>query len=170
MVKVADLPSFDMAESLKTEEDIVMYLNMVLEENDPAELAHALGVIAKARGMTQIAKEAGIGREALYKALRHDSAPRFDTINRVVNALGGRGIEFFNMQFNDCHQVLKSLSFPGIHPSQLGRVARIMMPTFKEASPRSVSSSRELMTMWGGLSPFYPIFRIFLTVRIIVMT
>ncbi|WP_416241008.1 addiction module antidote protein [Acinetobacter pittii] len=48
----------------------------------------ALGVIAKARGMTQIAKEAGIGREALYKALRHDSAPRFDTINRVVNALG----------------------------------------------------------------------------------
>lgn len=60
MVKVADLPSFDMAESLKTEEDIVMYLNMVLEENDPAELAHALGVIAKARGMTQIAKEAGI--------------------------------------------------------------------------------------------------------------
>ncbi len=65
MVKVADLPSFDMAESLKTEEDIVMYLNMVLEENDPTELAHALGVIAKARGMTQIAKEAGIGREAL---------------------------------------------------------------------------------------------------------
>lgn len=86
--------------------------------------------------------------------------------------LKGRGIEFFNMQFNDCHQVLKSLSFPGIHPhpSQLSRVARIMMPTFKEASPRSVSSSRELMTMWGGLSPFYPIFRIFLTVRIIVMT
>lgn len=90
--------------------------------------------------------------------------------NIRIHILKGRGIEFFNMQFNDCHQVLKSLSFPGIHPSQLGRVARIMMPTFKEASPRSVSSSRELMTMWGGLSPFYPIFRIFLTVRIIVMT
>ncbi|WP_151795699.1 addiction module antidote protein [Acinetobacter soli] len=88
MVKVADLPSFDMGESLKTEEDIVIYLNMVLEDNHPAELAHALGVIAKARGMTQIAKESGIGREALYKALRHDSDPRFDTINRVVNALG----------------------------------------------------------------------------------
>ena len=43
-----------MAESLKTEEDVVMYLNMVLEDNDPAELAHALGVIAKARGMTQM--------------------------------------------------------------------------------------------------------------------
>ena len=88
MVKIADLPSFDMAEALKSEADIVMYLNMVLEENYAAELAHALGVIAKARGMTQIAKEAGIGREALYKALRQDSAPRFDTINRVVNALG----------------------------------------------------------------------------------
>ena len=87
MVKVADLPSFDMAESLKTEEDIVMYLNIVLEENDPAELAHALGVIAKARGMTQIAKEAGIGRAPLYKPLRQDSAPRFDTITRVVNSL-----------------------------------------------------------------------------------
>lgn len=79
MVKVANLPSFDMAESLKIKEDIMMYLNIVLEENDPAELTHALGVIAKARGMTQIAKEAGIGREALYKALRQDSAPRFDT-------------------------------------------------------------------------------------------
>lgn len=44
MVKVADLPNFDMAESFKTEEDIVIYLNIVLEENDPAELAHALGV------------------------------------------------------------------------------------------------------------------------------
>lgn len=88
MVKLSDLPSFDMAETLKTEEDIITYLNIVLEENDPAELAHALGVIAKAKGMTQIAKEAGIGREALYKALRHDSAPRFDTINRVLNALG----------------------------------------------------------------------------------
>lgn len=88
MVKISELPSFDMAETLKTEEDIVIYLNIVLEENDPAELAHALGVIAKAKGMSQIAKEAGIGREALYKALRHDTAPRFDTINRVVNALG----------------------------------------------------------------------------------
>jgi len=88
MVKVTDLPSFDMAESLKTAEDIVIYLNMVLEENDAAELAHALGIITKAKGMTQIAKEAGIGREALYKALRHDSSPRFETINRVVNALG----------------------------------------------------------------------------------
>ena len=87
-IKIADLPSFDMAEELRTDEDITIYLNLVLEENDPAELAHALGVIARARGMTQIAKDAGMTREALYKALRPDSSPRFDTISRVMGALG----------------------------------------------------------------------------------
>ena len=60
---------------------------MILEKKDPAELAHALGVIAKARGITQIAKEAGIGREVLYKALLQGPALRFNMINRVVNAL-----------------------------------------------------------------------------------
>lgn len=79
---------FDMAETLKTEEDMQIYLKMVMEEDDPAELAHALGVIAKARGMTQIAKDAGIGRESLYKALRPNANPRYETISRVLNALG----------------------------------------------------------------------------------
>ena len=59
-----------------------------MEENDPNELAHALGVIAKARGMTQIAKDAGIGRESLYKALREGANPRYDTIAKVIQALG----------------------------------------------------------------------------------
>ncbi len=88
MVKVADLPVFEMTDYLDTEQAISEYLTIVIEENDPAELAHALGVIAKARGMTQIAKDAGITREALYKALRPNSSPRFDTINRVCHALG----------------------------------------------------------------------------------
>lgn len=88
MVKVANLSTFDMAEVLRSETDIKDYLNLVLEENDPAELAHALGVIARAKGMTQISKDAGISREALYKALRSDASPRFDTINRVVQACG----------------------------------------------------------------------------------
>lgn len=90
MVKIADLPSFDMAEELRTEEDVTVYLNLVLEEDDPAELAHALGVIARARGMTQIAKDAGITREALYKALRPNANPRFETVSRVCQALGVR--------------------------------------------------------------------------------
>lgn len=89
-IKIADLPTFDMAEHLKTEEDVAAYLTLVLEEEDPAELAHALGVIARARGMSEIATASGLTREALYKALRPGSKPRFDTISRVCAALGVR--------------------------------------------------------------------------------
>ena len=81
---------FDMAEQLRDEQDIAAYLTLVLEEGDPGELAHALGVIARSRGMTQIAAEAGMGREALYKALRADASPRFETILKVMHALGLR--------------------------------------------------------------------------------
>ena len=81
---------FDMAEQLRDEQDIAACLTLVLEEGDPGELAHALGVIARARGMTQIAAEAGMGREALYKALRADASPRFETILKVMHALGLR--------------------------------------------------------------------------------
>jgi probable addiction module antidote protein len=85
---IANLPDFDMAEYLKTDEDVANYLTLVLEENSPAELTHALGVIARARGMTEVAKASGLTREALYKALRPSSQPRFDTISRVCTALG----------------------------------------------------------------------------------
>jgi probable addiction module antidote protein len=88
MYKISELPTFDMAEALKSEEDIAIYLNLVLEENDPAELAHALGIIAKAKGMAEVAKSAGLTREALYKALRPNASPRFDTISRVCQSLG----------------------------------------------------------------------------------
>ena len=87
-IQVADLPDFDLAEHLKTDEDISVYLSQVLEDNDPSELTHALGVIARARGMTEVARAAGLTREALYKALRPNSQPRFDTIARVCRALG----------------------------------------------------------------------------------
>lgn len=87
-IKIADLPDFDAAEHLKDDADIAAYLSVVIEEGDAGELAHALGVAARARGMAQIAKETGIGREALYKALRADARPRFDTIARVCKALG----------------------------------------------------------------------------------
>jgi probable addiction module antidote protein len=65
-------------------------LTIIMEENDSALLAAALGDIARARGMSEIAKSSGITREALYKALRPNSNPRFDTINRVCAALGVR--------------------------------------------------------------------------------
>ena len=86
--KISDLPDFDLAEHLKTDEDVANYLTLILEENDPAELAHALGVIARARGMTEVARASGLTREALYKALRPSAQPRFDTIARVCVALG----------------------------------------------------------------------------------
>jgi probable addiction module antidote protein len=87
-IRVADLPDFDPAEHLKDEEDIAAYLTIILEENDPALLAAALGDIARARGMTEIAKASGIAREALYKALRPGAQPRFETIAKVCGALG----------------------------------------------------------------------------------
>jgi probable addiction module antidote protein len=89
-IKAADLPEFDAAHYLDSETSIAVYLTDILEANDAALLASALGDIARARGMTEIAKAAGITREALYKALRPDSAPRFDTVNRVCTALGVR--------------------------------------------------------------------------------
>jgi len=87
-IKVSDLPDFDVAEFLPDEEEIVAYLQVILEENDPALLAATLGDIARARGMNQIAKDSGITREALYKALRPGAKPRFETIAKVCNALG----------------------------------------------------------------------------------
>jgi len=87
-IKVSALPDFDPAEFLKDEEDMAAYLTVVLEENDPALLAAALGDIARARGMSEIAKASGITREALYKALRPDAQPRFETVSRVCAALG----------------------------------------------------------------------------------
>ncbi len=87
-IRVGDLPNFDPAAHLKDDADIAAYLSLVIDEGDAGELAHALGVVARARGMSQIAEETGLGREALYKALRADAQPRFDTISRVCKALG----------------------------------------------------------------------------------
>jgi probable addiction module antidote protein len=89
-IDVNELPAFDAAPYLDSEASIAAYLTDILQANDAALLASALGDIARARGMTEIAKSAGITREALYKALRPGSAPRFDTVRRVCEALGVR--------------------------------------------------------------------------------
>jgi len=86
--KVAELPEFDLTEHLDSEEAVAAYLTAVIEENDASELAHALGMVARARGMTQVAQDAGLTREALYKALRPGAQPRFETVQRVCAALG----------------------------------------------------------------------------------
>ena len=79
---------YDVAEHLRDNEDIAEYLRQVLEEGEPGELAEALGVAAKARGMSVVARQAGIGRESLYRALRAGADPRFETVQRVCAALG----------------------------------------------------------------------------------
>jgi probable addiction module antidote protein len=89
-IKISELPEFDVTRYLDSGQAIAEYLTVVMEDNDPAFLAAALGDIAKARGMTEVAKKAGITREALYKALRPNASPRFDTINKVCAALGVR--------------------------------------------------------------------------------
>lgn len=79
---------FDMANYLSSEEDIAEYLRQVLEDNNPAELAGALGDIARARGMTQLARDTGLSRESLYKSLSGERAPSSDTLFKVIHAMG----------------------------------------------------------------------------------
>ena len=84
------LRQWDSAEHLKTEEDMVLYLQACMEEagDDASFIAKALGTIARAKGMSQLAKETGLGRESLYKALSGEGNPSFGTILKVMHALG----------------------------------------------------------------------------------
>ncbi|MFT0517623.1 addiction module antidote protein [Pseudomonas faucium] len=79
---------FDMATLLDSEEAISEYLSQVLIDGDTDEIIRALGHIARARGMSQIAAQSGLGRESLYKALTPGAKPRFDTVLKVIRALG----------------------------------------------------------------------------------
>ena len=81
---------WDASEYLKTEQDIIDYLDAAAETGDPTPMQAAIGDVAKARGMGQIAEAAGVGRESLYKSLSKDGNPSFQTIAKVVQALGGR--------------------------------------------------------------------------------
>ena len=83
---------YDVAEHLRTPEEMAAYLEACLDEaeGDAAFIAKALGDIARARGMTQVARDTGLSRESLYKALSGERSPDFDTILKVVNALGLR--------------------------------------------------------------------------------
>jgi probable addiction module antidote protein len=81
---------WDAAEHLKTDEDTAAYLEAALEEGDSALVAAALGDIARARGMSDLARETGLGRESLYKALSAEGNPELSTILKVVKALGLR--------------------------------------------------------------------------------
>lgn len=83
---------YDVAEHLRTPEEMAAYLEACLQgaDGDAAFVAKALGDIARAKGMSQVARDAGLSRESLYKALSGDRTPSFDTILRVTGALGLR--------------------------------------------------------------------------------
>lgn len=91
MSKVHTRP-WDSASHLRNTEEMIAYLDAALEEagDDPKYVAHALGVIARARGMSQLARDTGVKRESLYRALSGEGNPEFATIWKVLNALGVR--------------------------------------------------------------------------------
>jgi len=82
------LKKWDVVEHLKTEHDMLLYLEACLDESDPALIAAALGDIARARGLTQVARDAGLSRESLYRALSGQGNPEFATVVKVIKALG----------------------------------------------------------------------------------
>jgi probable addiction module antidote protein len=85
---MADISKFDAADYLKTPEMIAVYLTDALESDDPAFIALAVGTAARAKGMTEVSKAAGVSRESLYKSLNGQSKPEFDTVRKVLAALG----------------------------------------------------------------------------------
>jgi probable addiction module antidote protein len=89
MMEIKTAP-YDVAEFLETPEEMAAYLEACIQESDgdAAFIAKALGDIARAKGMTQVARESGLSRESLYKALSGDRSPSFDTILKVISALG----------------------------------------------------------------------------------
>lgn len=79
---------FDPARHLETEEDILFYLELAMEGNDPRLIASALGDVARSKGMTEIARKTGLGRQALYAALSENGNPTLETLTSVLTALG----------------------------------------------------------------------------------
>ncbi len=88
--KTIKTTKWDVVDYLKTGEDMADYLEAAMEDGNPAVIATAIGNIARAKGMTEVARKAGIGRVSLYKALSPDGNPEFATILKVVKALGLR--------------------------------------------------------------------------------
>jgi probable addiction module antidote protein len=81
---------WDPARYLETERDVAEFIDAVLDDGDPAVIAEAIGVVARARGMSQLARETGLSREGLYRALNREGNPEFATVVKVLAALGVR--------------------------------------------------------------------------------
>ena len=127
-MKITDL---DVSEYLDTEESIASYLSAIIEEGDPQLLLAAIGDVAKARGMAKIASDTGLGRESLYKALKPESKPRFETIVKILNSLGVK-IQFLAIHANEKNVVNKGK----LIKTDKGRATR------KRIAPRGVTGRK----------------------------
>lgn len=96
------LQKYDSAAYLKSDEAILAYLQEAIDTNDPKMVSHALGVVARARGMSQIAREAGVSRESLYRTLSDEGNPEFGTVVKVMRALGVK-LAVAPAEHDDCH-------------------------------------------------------------------
>ena len=130
----AGVTPFDPAEHLKTEEDIAEFLNASAEMGDPKVLLNALGVVARARGMADLAKKAGLGRESLYKAFAPGAQPRYDTVYRVAAALG------VNFRFSPA---AASEAAPIEEPTTAGPAPRKRAPRSVHRERRATAANRE---------------------------
>lgn len=79
---------WDPAEDITTQEDVIEFMNAVLELDDPSLFSEALGIVARSQGMTSLAREVGVGRESLYKSLSRSGNPRFSTVAKVLDTMG----------------------------------------------------------------------------------
>jgi probable addiction module antidote protein len=122
-LKVTNL---DISEYLDTEETIAEYLSSIIEEGDPQLLLAAINDVAKARGMAKIASDSGLGRESLYKALKPESKPRFETILKVLNSLGVK------MQFNAINKTEETKD----------KISKSIKPIQNSATRKKTTSSR----------------------------
>ena len=84
------LKKFDVIDFLDSDEDLVTYLNIALEENDPQYFVKALGNVARAKGMTSVSEATGLGRQSLYRALSSEGNPRIDTLFKILDTLNVR--------------------------------------------------------------------------------
>lgn len=123
------LEDFDPAEYIASDEAAAVYLTEALQANDAAMFAAAVGDVARARGMSEIAKKSGLAREGLYKALRPDSQPRMETMTRVLQAMNVRLVA----------QVIPPYETAPAGPANAGKAATVKKAPSKKAAARRVS-------------------------------
>ena len=128
----AEIADYDVADYLKTEIEVRYFLEEILNANDPKLLQMALGDVARSAGMAKIAKKAGLNRESLYKALKEEAHPRFETVMRVFNAMG--------MKLSLTPYVAEKPAKYSTKKEPKTKKGDVFIPSFPRASRRTSSS------------------------------